>query len=273
MKILVRSGVIAAAVFIAIPASARAPIETAEGDGSPVIVELFTSQGCPLCPQANVLLAELDADEDVLGLSLSVNIMDALGWRDTLAQEPLTARQEAYSQSLDVRFPYTPQIVVGGADDVRGSRPRAVRKMITRHKDRRAPEGQAAPTLSVSWSDNRFQVSMTPAAVGDAASSDDDAATVPVSAPADQGEALDVWLLAYQPGAHVVDVAAGDNAGERVRIHNAVMGVERLGVWSGAEAAFETTAPTTAAAVVLVQSLNHGPIVAARTAFAPNGPS
>ncbi len=267
MKPVIQFGLVAAAALAALPAAARAPAEARESVAAPVIVELFTSQGCPLCPEANALLAELDAEEGVLGLSLSVNIMDALGWRDTLAQEPLTARQEAYCDSLNVRFAYTPQIVVAGRDDARGSRPRAVRRLIDRHQSQRAEpadEARAEPAVAVTWSDGGLEVRLASPAAGDGAEGGDGE----VSAP--DAEALDVWLLAYTPGEHVVQVKGGDNAGKRMRIHNAVVDVQHLGVWSGLTTAFEADAPLTPAAVVLVQAAGHGPIVTARTAFAPD---
>lgn len=246
------------AVMLGAPCVAQTPggAAAAVPADSPMVVELFTSQGCPMCPDANVFLAELDSDADVLGLSLSVDIMDVLGWRDTLAHDVMSARQQAYCDALGQRFPYTPQMVIQGARDVRGSRPRAVRQVLERTAKGRAAEGPGAgapAALEVAWSDDGVHVEVDAPADG----------VAPATA------AADVWLLAYTPGPQTVRVDAGDNAGENVVIHNAVSDVRRLGAWSGAPAAFDVEALSAPAAAVLVQTAGHGPILAARTVRAP----
>ena len=86
------------------------------------VVEHFTSQGCSACPIANRRLAELNARDDVLGLSFAVDYWDMLGWRDTFAMPENTERQRAYASRLDNRRVYTPQMVVDGHINVPGAR-------------------------------------------------------------------------------------------------------------------------------------------------------
>src|SRR6202158_5560250 len=76
----------------------------------PVVVELFTSQGCSDCPAADRIVGELAKRKDVIALSLPVTYWDMLGWKDTLATESNTNRQKSYAKTMHRRGIYTPQI-------------------------------------------------------------------------------------------------------------------------------------------------------------------
>lgn len=91
--------------------------------GQPVVVELFTSQGCSSCPPANQAVADLADRPDVLALSFGVTYWDALGWKDTFASPQFTARQWDYARSLRHTQVWTPQVVVDGRVDTVGQRP------------------------------------------------------------------------------------------------------------------------------------------------------
>ena len=86
----------------------------------PVLVELFTSQGCPLCPDANRYLGELDRHENVFALAYAVSYWDMYGWADTYARPEYVQRQRMYLPNLDVARLYTPQFVVDGINDAPG---------------------------------------------------------------------------------------------------------------------------------------------------------
>jgi hypothetical protein len=88
----------------------------------PVIVELYTSQGCNSCPPADELLGRLADRPNVIAMSLPVTYWDMLGWKDTLASDANTKRQKAYAQYMGRGGVYTPQIIVDGVSDVVGSR-------------------------------------------------------------------------------------------------------------------------------------------------------
>lgn len=95
----------------------------------PVVLELFTSQGCSSCPPADALLGELAKRPDVIALAWHVDYWNNLGWKDPYASRQWTDRQRAYAQQLreDV---YTPALVVNGAAMVIGSDRRAVTRAM-----------------------------------------------------------------------------------------------------------------------------------------------
>src|SRR3569833_2286554 len=81
----------------------------------PIVVELFTSQGCSSCPPANAYLNELTkARTDVLPLGFHVTYWDRLGWKDPFSLEAATQRQDRYGHRFGAGS-YTPEIEVGGA--------------------------------------------------------------------------------------------------------------------------------------------------------------
>jgi hypothetical protein len=98
----------------------------------PVIVELYTSQGCNSCPPADELLGHLADRPNVIAMSLPVTYWDMLGWKDTLATDANTRRQKAYAQYMGRGGVYTPQIIVDGVSDVVGSREGDVEAAIAR---------------------------------------------------------------------------------------------------------------------------------------------
>jgi hypothetical protein len=96
----------------------------------PVVVELFTSQGCSSCPPADAILGELARRPDVLALALHVTYWNELGWRDGFSQDAFDARQRRYVQQLNLSSSYTPQMVVNGTRDVVGSQRVAVTRAL-----------------------------------------------------------------------------------------------------------------------------------------------
>src|SRR5271163_2762301 len=104
------------------PAAAQAP----QASRSPVLVELFTSEGCSSCPPADALLAKLDqyqpvANAQIIVLGEHVDYWDELGWHDRFSSHQYTDRQSSYCARFNVNGPFTPQMVVNGTDQFVGN--------------------------------------------------------------------------------------------------------------------------------------------------------
>jgi hypothetical protein len=103
------------------------------GDAAhPVLVELFTSQGCSSCPPADQLLTQLGAADAgrVVPLSFHVDYWNHVGWTDPFSSHSWTERQVDYMRAFRLEAPYTPQAVVDGASQVVGSDANALRSAI-----------------------------------------------------------------------------------------------------------------------------------------------
>jgi hypothetical protein len=122
-------------VFLAaILTGATASAEPKPAPG-PVLVELFTSQGCSSCPPADKVLSQLAragrvSGRDVVALSFHVDYWDDLGWKDPWSQAAWTERQRAYARRLPAGSSYTPQLVIAGQRHVVGSRGKEARAAI-----------------------------------------------------------------------------------------------------------------------------------------------
>lgn len=225
--------VTAAASFC--PAHAGGP--AGEPAPLPIVVELFTSQGCNSCPPADVVLGELKSRQDVLPLSFHVTYWDRLGWPDTFGLEASTERQRSYVDLLEKGDLYTPQMVIGGRIDVVGSQRGRVREAI----DLLAARRQPGPPIAIEESVLRL-----------GAGPSDDAT---------------IWLFGIDRE-HEVRIGRGENRGRVIRYHNVVREVTSLGRWSGEEMELALPLQRLAAdgrdsAAVVVQRPGTGEILAA----------
>ncbi len=225
--------------FVLSAQSARAQISAT----GPVVVELFTSQGCSSCPPADALMNELATRADVLPLGLHVDYWDYIGWPDTFAQPQFSRRQEAYVRAAGGRRVYTPHMVVAGADHLVGAQPMELADLIRAHAAQGYP---VAVALSRSAQGYR------------------------VIAQTDQPAPMVVQLIRYIPRA-TVDISRGENAGRDAHYSNVVRDLEILGDWDGRSpfARDIAEAPELDMAVVVQLRLAPGalgPVVGAATA-------
>ncbi|HEX4711770.1 DUF1223 domain-containing protein [Phenylobacterium sp.] len=177
----------------------------------PVVVELYTAQGCASCGEANAHVAKLADRPGVLPLTFSVDYWDYLGWPDTFAKPEFAERQKAYVARLGLREPYTPQVVVDGAAQAAGSKTDKVDALVAE-----AAKARRNPADIHFVNDKRVYVGSA-------------------RAPKGGGE---VWLIRYDPREQDVAVKSGDNKGQTIPEKNVVRELIRLGSWRGKPVAF-----------------------------------
>jgi hypothetical protein len=204
----------------------------------PVVVELYTSQGCSSCPPADAFMALLAKDPNVIALSLHVDYWDYIGWKDTFANPQFTKRQKAYARAIGSRTIYTPQMIVAGDDRVEGNDPMKVADTVRRHAS-----VKGTVTLAI---ERRGGVLTIDA----------------VANPPLKGTAR-VQLVRYSPEETVL-IGRGENAGREVTYHNIVTSWADLGAWAG-DKPFKIEAPVTGdePIVVIIQSEGPSDVLAA----------
>ena len=179
----------------------------------PVLVELFTSEGCSSCPSADDLLRRLVQEQPVAGveiiaLSEHVDYWDHQGWKDPFSSSRFTARQDQYAPHFDGNGMYTPQAVVDGRFQMVGSDGPKLRDAIL--SAAKAPKALVQVRAHMAGS-GRLAVT---ADVRDV--------------PPDQRGDLDVMLAVIEHGL-TVDVKRGENASRRLQHDAVVRTLDRIG--------------------------------------------
>jgi hypothetical protein len=210
---------------------------------APMVVELFTSEGCSSCPPADELMEELMQRQYVLPLSFHVDYWDYIGWKDRFADPAFTNRQRAYAEAQGTSMVYTPQMIVAGAIDVVGSDRKAVEKAL-----KTAYTRNTMYRIHVARDPNGRLFAQFPEA--------------PIGVPAT------VWLVTYQKSAES-KVKAGENSGRDLMTYNVVRSLQKVGMWYGPATEVELKLDPAAkanspdACAIIANQAEHGPIIAA----------
>ena len=199
---------------VAIAASVGLFFATSAAAQPRAVVELFTSQGCSSCPEADKLLGEIAKDPSVIAVSLPIDYWDYLGWKDTLADPKFTARQKAYSKIRGDRQVYTPQIIVNGKLHALGSDRAGIERAIGESTGK---AGVMSVPVKVSVANGQIGIS-----VPDAPNN------------AHTGE---VWISSIAK-AMPVAINRGENRGKEIVYHNVVRNWLKVGDWSGKAASW-----------------------------------
>jgi len=209
-----------------------------EAGAAPVVVELFTSQGCSSCPPADALLAEIARKPGVVALSYHVDYWDDLGWKDRFSMPEATQRQRGYVRKLSKSGAFTPQAVVSGDTSFVGSDRASMKRALAEKRD--------ALTVVLSKVGANLQIDLTER----------------------WREPMDVYVVAYL-GEATTKVGNGENANRSLKEANIVRSVQRLGKWNGTpqqmNVPLATLARDATAVAVLLQRPNQGAIAGAAT--------
>ena len=197
-------------VILALLASSVAAL----AETRPIVVELFTSQGCSSCPPADAFLGELAKRADVVALGFHITYWDGAQWRDPLSLPAATERQKAYDQRLTGGQVYTPQMVVDGSADAVGSDRAEVLAALAK--------AHAVAAASVAFAGDRKSVAIGAGAVRLTG------ATV---------------LLARYVLSRATQVKGGENAGRAATDVNGVTALTTLGTWDGKAVSFAIEPP------------------------------
>jgi len=203
----------------------------------PLVVELFTSEGCSSCPPAEAYIGELSKRADVVALAFHVDYWDELGWRDRFELAQSVERQNIYARNLHHLSVYTPQLVIDGRFDAVGADGSAVARAL-------AAQRTSVP-LRVALHDNEVRI---------------DIGAQP------QSPHCDVLLVAYLHHA-LSAIGRGENAGRNLEEFNIVREIRTLGAWKGDPKDFRVptaSLPRDATDLaVLIQPSGQGPMLGA----------
>ncbi|MCB1395240.1 MAG: DUF1223 domain-containing protein [Rhodobacter sp.] len=254
----------------------------------PVLLELYTAQGCASCPPADDMMIELAGRDDVIALALHVDYWDYIGWADTFAARAYTERQQRYARRHGHSTIYTPQVVINGTEILEGYRVMQVMDAIASQHARAAevalhvqrvdgggleiraePLADAAPVVAMASRRVGLAEPASNAVVG-TLSMGAAAETVPDTTTPQQMRAQPspaapfvVQLVRYMPAAEV-SIEGGENAGRVAEYANIVTSWQTVGSWD-MRGPLQITVPLEGdePAVVIVQEAGQGEIIAA----------
>jgi hypothetical protein len=187
-------------------AAASVALPTVASGRSPVLVELFTSQGCSSCPPADAVLSSLARRSDIVALSFHVDYWDYIGWKDPFASPSFTRRQRDYAKAFGNRSVYTPQMVFNGRIELAAQTEAAASRALAQLP---SPDGDS-PRLHLERSGSAVAIDIQHANPG-----------------------LDIWAAAFSSESRT-PVRAGENTGRSLINTNIVRELRSLGRTTGA---------------------------------------
>ena len=217
------------------------PMAALADDKPPIVVELYTSQGCSSCPPADKYMGELIKRPEILGLTFHVDYWDYIGWKDPFALPGNTTRQKQHSSNLGLRNIYTPQMVIQGAANAVGSDRMDV--------DRAIDKARKLSQIPISLKHNNS-----------------DQLNISIPTTAYKGSAK-ILLVAFDDK-HSTSVKRGENGGRQLSYYHVVREMKKIGTWTGQAISLNTSVAGMAAAgrnacAVLIQSERTGRILGA----------
>jgi len=198
---------------------AKSQTPATDSNRKPVVVELFTSEGCSDCPSAEALAMKLEKQPitgaDLIVLEEHVDYWNRAGWVDPFSSVDWTARQQGYVSKLANGNPYTPEMVVEGQSQFVGSDVRSAERAI--EAAMRGPETNItiADTGIAAKGEKDFKVSVGPLQGAEA------------------GDEPEVWFAVTEDGLHS-SVKGGENAGHELYHAAVVRYLRKIGVANAA---------------------------------------
>lgn len=210
----------------------------------PIIVELYTSQGCSSCPPADAIISKLAEKYKgkILPLSFHVDYWNYIGWEDPFSSQQATYRQKLYSAATfnNGRI-YTPQAIINGADEVVGSNySRLLSSIVNQLKNR-----PKSAKIDVVQQQENLVIKI-----------DEYQEIADINA--------SITLIEYTPK-QTTKVNAGENRGATITNHNVVKSISKLGDWRGEAKEFTIQKPKSANFVIILQQKPMGGILGAKT--------
>jgi hypothetical protein len=244
-RLLAFSGFLAATLSPS--AWAGQPMSTA---ARPIVIELFTSQGCSDCPAADRLVTELSKRKDVIALSLPITYWDMLGWKDTYATDSNTQRQKSYARAMSHSGIYTPQMIIDGRFDVVGNqRDKVMAALAARTND---GLGETLIPITIGAVSGRLEIAIPAARTK----------TKPFGT---------IWVMRTL-GQGAVNIEQGENRNHLLTYTNVVRDLQRAGEWTGE--AMKIDLPLNLKAkqdgvAVILQARDYGPVLGAASLQLP----
>jgi len=215
--------VAATLILLAVPTSRvnstpSAQATNASGDRVPVLVELFTSEGCSSCPPADELLSQIQREQPIAGVQIigfeeHVDYWNHDGWMDPYSAAEWTIRQQGYTARFKSDSPYTPQMIVDGQREFVGNNAGSALEVIRQSAQQQKTSVAIGPATTTKGDVQRFEIRV---------------GNIPASGGADKA---DVWLAVCEEGLRG-DAKAGENGGKTWQHAAIVRSMQKIGAAS-----------------------------------------